>query len=279
MLDLTDFLTHATDLTSGVFSAQVESVNTDGTIDISFRAGQVFGVEVLSSYTPGTGDVVQVARKGSGRYLVLGSVRRSNLGSLHISSSLAMPWTVDPVPRVADPDDNPTGLADPFIVSATSTGSYRQSDGWNGQSSDVRQSAYSTSYGWYTGCWFYGTKAQALRDQTVTRLRIHLKRAPGSSTGSAGAEPLYVYPHIHTSRPGSAPSLKSSAGGVRAPYRIAGVAIGDSATFDLPRQWGQALADGVIKGFAIRRNNRGDYVILYSKSEYTNSGRLTLDWN
>lgn len=259
---------------SGVFSARIEGVNADGTVDLSYRGSLIFGAQVLGWYTPASGAIVKVARLNVGTYLVLGSTRTSNPTSVDVIASYSLPWNVQPVSRGIDLTDNPGGKTDPYLVTAYSSASFRQRGGWD--NTKVIQGAYTTSYGWYTGCWFYGLKPQALRGVTVESLKIHIKREVGSTR--AGAIPIYFWPHPYTSRPGEAPRVYDSINGQRAPSRVPGVLVGNTATYNLPKVWGQALVEGRIKGFAVRILDRNNYCVLSSVNDYPASGRLTIDW-
>ncbi len=280
--DLADFLAPPSDADNPVISAVVEDVHANGTVDLSFSGGLAFDVPVLGWYTPATGDVVRVLRPSRTQFLVLGTTRVSNPATVRVAASRTMSWTVEAAPAAPDPVDNPSGLVSPFVVSAESSGAYRSADAWANRS-DLYQGAFNTSLGYYTGCSFYGTKPQSAKGVTVTRCRIQMRRQQ-SSHGTTAPAYLYVFPHAHTSRPSGAPVLRTDAiNGVRGPIRVGPLSRGEASTlpgFDLPKQWGQALVDGLVKGFAIRRDVTGleNYVILDGRASYADSGRLSIEF-
>lgn len=278
MTDFAGLFRRPRDDDNEIVSAMVENVNVNGTVDLSMRGGIVTNVPVLAWYTPATGDIVQAARRSPGQYLVLGSTRKTNPTSVTLIAGFGIPWIVDPVPRTPDSGDNggSTTLANPFIVTALATGAWRHADGWHGHSASPRQGAFTPAHGWFSGLWFYGTKPQAAAGRTVTRLRIEIRREAG---GSSGVEPLYIYPHVHAGQPRNPPYLRRETYGVRGPHRVAGLAVGDTATFDLPKEWGQALVDGYVKGFGVRRNEQSAYAVLSTPQQYARTGRLIINWS
>ncbi len=280
-MELADFLRPLQDSGDPVMSAVVEDVKVDGTVDLSFSGGLASDVPVLGWYTPATGDVVRVLRVGRTQFLVLGTTRVSNPATVRVATSRTLSWKVNAAPDAPDPTDNPTGLVSPFVVSADSSRSYRSTDGWSRD--DPYQGVFSSSLGYWRGCWFYGKKPQAAKGVTVTRCRIQVRRQ-NSSHGNNSPSYLYVYPHAHETRPSGDPIFRTDAiNGVRGPARIGPLNRGEASTapgLDLPKQWGQALVDGYVKGFGLRRDVTGleNYVILDGKVAYADSGKLSIDF-
>lgn len=264
MIDLSDLISEA--LNSGADlpqSAVIDSVNADGTVDLQYLGGLALSVPVVGSYTPSSGDVVQVMRRGPSSLLVLGPVRVTNATSTKVRTDLTVVYNVGPVPS-AESDTKGT-----YTIYASNSGAYRSADGW-GSRNDVLQGAYTPRYGYYRGCWFYGATAfDKLKGRTVKRIRISLKRKIGS--GVYAAEPISIWTHKNATKPKGAPYLVSKIATVR-------LAVEDSGTFDLPVSAGQALANGSVKGFAIRDDSTGNYLALYGENAWKDSGKLTIDW-
>ncbi len=282
-MDLADFLRPRLDRGDLLISAVVEDVKPDGTVNLSFLGGLAFSVPVLGWYVPSTGDVVRVLRVSPTEFLVIGTARVSNPATIRVVTSRTMSWAVDAPLAAPDPGDNPSGLVSPFVVSAEQSRSYRSGTGW--ERDDVYQGAHesATSVGYWTGCWFYGTKPQSAKGVRVRRARMEMRRA--GAGGVSADEPLYLWPHAHATRPGGAPVvLTGSIGGVRPPVRVGTLAWAETATtsdglagFDLPVAWVQALVDGEdVRGFCLRENSTANYLFLDSKADFAASGRLTI---
>ena len=285
-IDLADFLRPPTDAAEPVASAVIENTHPDGAVDLSLRGGLLFRVPVLGWYTPSIGDVVFVLRRNAAQWLVLGTARTSNPATVRTVTSRSMSWTVEAPPPTADPTDNPTGSpAGQLTVSANSSGAYRSADGWGRSGSrslglsDLAQGAYSTSLGYYTGCWFLGTKPGAIKGSSVTRTQITLRRQQSSHGTTAGVS-LYLWPHAHFDKPSGAPSLVTGeVNGVRGPVKLGPAIRGQLlSAVDLPKQWGQALVDGKIGGFAIRQNNTAEYAIVDGRDVHADSGKLLISY-
>jgi hypothetical protein len=263
-MDLARALASA-DTLSTIAAATVVDLAADGTVTVDLGGGRVVpGCRVLATYSPTTGDSVEVLRRDANSFLVLGNVRTTQATTVEVSNSLALAWTVQP----AYSDGASSGSK---IVSATDTQSYRSSDKW--ERDDVYQGAYSSSVslGYFRGCYFYGSTAFAsLNGKRCTRLRIRVSRK--GSGGIAGAEGVYIAPHAHGSRPSGSPLWRASA------RNVGSLAWGANGTFDLPVSWGQGLIDGTIKGFGHLRDSSSDYAIFDSLASDSASGRLTLDW-
>lgn len=253
-------------------AAVVDQVNSDGTVNLRLRGGIVTNVECLEFYSPATGDVVQAVRKNAAQYLVFGKVRTSAVTTVGVTSALAMPWKIDSVPAAADPVDNPgPNIANPFIVSAVESRSYRSGTGW--EYADVYQGGWpgSTQYGYWTGAWFYGSKPRAAAGVRVTRFRITLRRKSGVGV-NYGGHPAVFRRHNRDTRPAGPVGIFS--GG----YRTGSFANGGTYTVDLPVQWGQQLITGQIRGICVNSNSTSDYLAFDGRSAYSSSGTLTINW-
>ena len=247
---------------SATSPAFIQSIDADGTVGIDFGGARtVDRCAVLSTYTPVIGDAVEVLRRDSGSYLVLGAVRDSNPTTVTVGTSLAIPYNVIPATATA---------ANPLVVSASSTRSWRENEGW--YRNDPRQGSYSTAWGYHRGCYFYGSSAfSALAGQTCTRLRVTLYR--DNHGGISGPERVYVGPHVHASQPAGAPYFPKGA------QNVGTLAWGASGTFDLPVAWGQGLIDGIYKGLGHLYMGTADYSIYLAVGAQPLAGQITLDWS
>lgn len=238
--------------------ATITKVNADGTVDLALDGGIAEAVAVLNPYVPRAGDPVIVVRRGAGRLLVLGSVRTSNDPTVDVQESLTLAWNVT--------DSTPT-IASPFVVAATQTRSTR---GASWDRPEIYQGALVPNSGYWRGLFFYGSAADALRGRTVTRIRIQLSRR--NDGGSAGPVPVYIAPHIHPTRPASEPVFTARA------TQVGTLPRAGSGTFDLPVGWGQALANGTVKGFGTAYDGTADYLILNALTADAGQGTLIVDW-
>jgi hypothetical protein len=268
--NLLDVLSGLTNPDDAPRSGIIAGVNTDGTVDLSYLGGIVTNVPVVSTYTPTSGDVVQIMRRGTASLLVLGAVRTSNTGGGTVSADFVVSYNVDAVPS-AITGGGTAGSTGVLSVIPYTAGSYRRTDGW--AKSDVRQGVYysSTQLGYYHGAWFYGVNAfSQLKGRTITRVRIYLSR--DSSGGVFAAEPIHIYRHKNATKPSGDVYFFGSQ--VSAPK----LAVSSSGIFDLPISVGQELASGYAKGLGLLHNGTSDYLILNGLSSYANSGRLDISW-
>lgn len=251
-------------------SAIITGINTDGTVSLNYLGGTANNVPVLSTYTPTSGDVVQIMRRGPSSLLVLGAYRTVNTAGGTVASDFVISYNVDAI-AIPITGGGTSGSTGTLSVLAANTGSYRRTDGWS--RNDVRQGVYytSTQLGYYHGAWFYGVGAfNQLRGRTITRVRIYLQR--DSSGGNFAAEPIHIYRHKNATRPtGDVYFLGQQ---VSAPK----LAVSSSGIFDLPISVGEELASGYAKGLGLLYNGTGDYLILSSLASYANSGRLDISW-
>ena len=247
-------------------TAKIYRLYTDGTVDLDLGGGRIFGpVNVLSTYTPTTGALVSIMTYPNGQKIVLGLTRTANATTQRETVGLAFPYNVLP---------GTGGVANPYVVPAASSGSYRSADGWAFLSDGtVAQGAYSTAYGYYKGCWFHGDSAfAALAGRTVTRIALTVARKnPGG--GVSGAQMHTAALHAHGTRPAGEPTF------VTGGSDIGSLAWGAAAEFDLPVWWGQALVNGTAHGVGLLRlaSGNGNYS-LCQPAGVSSSGQIRIWW-
>jgi hypothetical protein len=250
-------------------SAVIIGANTDGTVTLSYLGSVLNNVPVISTYTPTTGDVVQIMRRGASSLLVIGAYRTTNPAGGTVASDFVILYNIDAVPG-AITGGGTTGATGVLTVMPVSAGSYRRVDGW--ARSDVRQGAYytSTQLGYYHGGWFYGASAfNALRGRTITRVRFYLER---QQAGTYSAQPIYVYGHKNATKPsGDIYFTGKKQGSISAVWPSAGA-------YDLPVSVGTNLASGNYKGVGLLYNGTNDYMVFSSIAQYADSGRLDITW-
>jgi hypothetical protein len=246
-------------------TATIYRLYTDGTVDLNLGGGRIFGpVKVMATYTPTTGAQVAVLTYPNGQKIVLGEFRTANATTQRETVGITFPFNVLPS----------AGGTNPLVVAAASSGSYRNADGWAYLSDGtVAQGAYSTAYGYYKGCWFYGDTAfAALAGRTVTRIAMTVVRK--SAGGISGAQVITAAIHAHGTRPSGEPTFLS--GGVN----IGSLAWGASAEFDLPVAWGQSLVNGTARGVGLLRlaSGNGNYS-LQQPAGVSSCGQLRIWWS
>lgn len=248
-----------------VWLATITSIDAGGTVGIDLGGGRTIDVaSVLSSYTPRVGDVVQVLRRDGSTWLVLGDVRDSNQTTVDVTTSLSFPFNVAPAAPA---------VANPFVVDSNNIQSWRNNEGWSGaaESNNAAQGAFSTTWGYYRGCYFYGSTAfSALKGATCTGITIRLHR--DGSGGIAGGERQWIAPHTHATQPSGAPYFPVGA------TNVGSLAWNGIGTFALPTIWGQRLIDGVYKGFGHLYLGTADYSICVGLGSDALSGRLSISW-
>lgn len=248
--------------------ATIENINADGTVDLRLADGVRYNVECSSLYTPQSGDSVRVLRADPFTLFVLGTTRTSNNTTVTVQNNVLIPYNVlKPIVDAPDPIIRTgTNYFDPV-----STRSYRSLDGWS--RSEIYQGAYSSGYGYWRGCYFYGTAPQSLRGKIVTGGSIRVHRM--STGGNSANVPQYIAPHAHYSRPSGAPYFVAGA-------RLSGyVDWGQALELPLPASWLQHIVNGTasVRGFGHLVNATGSrYSINYSKGGDTHTGRLTIRW-
>ena len=253
------------DTAAAVSSAVVADVAADGTVTIDLGGSRLIPrTRVLSTYSPVTGDGVEVVRRDANSFLVVGAVRTSAPTTVEVSDSIGLAWDVLPAYGEA-------AASGQLIVNATDTQSYRTSDKW--ARDDVYQGALSssTSYGYNRGCYFYGTAFAALIGKRCTGLQVRVSRK--NAGGPSAAADVYIAPHAHTTRPTGSPIWRAPA------LKVGAVALGAYAYLDLPVPWGQGLIDGTIRGLGHLRDTTGDYAVFNSLAADAWSGTLVLDWS
>lgn len=249
------------DSPGSVTAATVAQVNADGTVIVDFGAGRRSGPSrCMTSYTPLPGDVVEVQRRDSSSWLVLGAVRSSNTSTQTAVLSVRTPYNVRPSVAVANP----------FTVSAIATVSWRDNDGWS--RTMPYQGAYSPGNTYWRGLAFYGAAAfAALAGRTCTSLTINLQR--NSAEGSSAATGLWVAPHVHDTQPTTPPSWADD------PVLVGSLTnTAPAYAFTLPTTWGQMLIDGRAKGFGLLRLTSADYLRCKSFAELPASFQLKIGW-
>jgi len=246
-------------------TAKIHRVYADGTVDLDLGGGRIFGpVNVLSTYTPTTGALVSIMTYPNGQKIVLGALRTANATTQRETVGLAFPFNVLPGTGSA---------ANPLVIPAASSGSWRSADGWAYLGVTVAQGAYSTAYGYYRGCWFYGDGAfAALAGRTVTRAALTIARE--SAGGVSGAQLHSVALHAHGTEPGGEPTFVSDA------FDFAPLGWGAAGEFDLPGGYGQALVNGAAHGVGLLRmaSGNGNYS-LCQPAGVSDSGRLRIWWS
>ena len=255
------------DTTTTLQTASIESINSDGTVDLRLVDGVRYSVPVGSWYTPATGDSVKVMRADPFSLFVLGTVKDTNATTVNVATNFLFPYNVTSVP-VSDPG----GDSGTETFQVTDTKSWRHLDGWS--RIDVYQGAYSSSYGYWSGCYFYGSAPQnTLKGKTVTSGTIRLHRK--SEGGNSANVPQYIAPHAHKSQPSSSPNFTASA------RNVGLLDWGEAHEFSLPKAWLQKLVDGdpKVHGFGHRISATGSkYSIAYNDGGDSNTGRLTIHW-
>jgi len=246
-------------------TAKIYRVYADGTVDLNLGGGRIFGpVNVLSTYTPTTGALVSVMTYPNGQKIVLGATRTANATTQRETVAAAFPFNVRP---------GTSSVANPYVIPAAASGSWRSADGWAFLGGTVAQGAYSTAYGYYKGLWFYGDSAfDALAGRTVDRIAVTVARE--SAGGVSGAQLHTVALHAHGTRPGGEPTFVT--GGLD----TAPLAWGAAGEFDMFADWGQSLVDRRAHGVGLLRlaSGNGNYS-LCQPAGVSNSGQLRIWWS
>lgn len=257
------------DSPSVVRPATVVGINADGTVVVEFGSGLKSGAcPVLAGYTPVCGDSVQVLKRDTSSWLVLGSVRSSNATTQNLVIGCRTPRNIMP---------SVSGVPNPFVMSAVGAGSWRDADGWS--QAAPYQGAYSTRYGYYRGLWFYaGAAAPILGRRCTGPPTIHLNRhtAIGAGgVGSSGPIGVWIAPHAHPTQPGDPPVF------LDAPVMVTTMTApsgGSTADPGLLQAWGQGVCDGTIAGFGLLQLTTADYLRMQSPAEDATCGRVSIPW-
>ncbi|MFF3884020.1 hypothetical protein [Streptomyces sp. NPDC001914] len=224
---------------------------------------------VAVGLTVAAGNIVLMARLGSLYYVVI-------VVPVAPTSTPATPPPADTAPPDtgdAPPAPKPTVRTGTLTCVPTSTACYRdgswRSDGDPTNSFDLYQGRYGgSSYGRNTGAAFYGSKPHTLSGATCTKATLKVKRLSAGDFASRSATLRLV---SQTSRPSGAPTLNETTSGPS-------LKIGDSTTFTLPTNWGQALIDGTRGGIAIAVSSDDPYIHLAGRGSWSAAMTLTLSW-
>jgi hypothetical protein len=262
-------LIHRPDTPKVAARAVVQQVYTNGTVDLQLSDGVAYGIEVGEWYTPATGDTVRVIRTDPYNLFVLGRARTSLPGTVQVQNSFLFPYNVYAVPDTAPPaPELATGVSQ---FNPVQTRSWRSLDGWSRY--EVYQGTHSASYGYWRGCYFYGTAPLSLRGKIVTSASIRIRRM--GSAGVSTNAPQYIAPHAHATQPRTSPYFTATA------RRLGYADWGTAVELPLYVPWVQALVNGsaTVRGFGHAINATGAYYsINYARGNDATSGRLTIHW-
>ena len=249
-------------------SATITAVYADGTVDVDLGADRIVaGCPVLAPYAPVVGAPVQLIRRDLQTWLVLGATLTTANTTVDVARSWGLPYAV-----LAQPTGSAAGDATGTLtVNAAAIASFRENEGWSKYPTAPLQGAYSTTWGYYRGLYFYGANAFAShKGRKITRARNRHSRYDHG--GIAGGERQWLAAHAHATRPSSSPIFTSAA------TNVGTLAWSTALDFDLPLYVGQALADGRAKGIGHLYFGTADYSICKGLAADALSGRLILDW-
>lgn len=234
-------------------------------------AGVTAAVRVVTGVTVAVGDTVLVVRHGSSRFL-----------TGIIPAAPALPPTAPapdpdaPPPPESDPSPPPKPTVTTGVLSCApvQTATYRnggwRTDGGSVTAYDLYQGRYGgSSFGRMTGCAFYGTKPRSLKDATVTRAVIKVRRL---SSGDFAARAPTLRLVTQATRPGGAPTLNES---------TAGPSLAVNATnsaFVIPNSWAQAIIAGTRGGIAIHVDADSPYIRTAGRASWSAAWTLTISW-
>lgn len=154
--------------------------------------------------------------------------------------------------------DPPAKTPSPVSTGVTSYGAWR--DGRRDSGSAPRQSKYNSSFGPYTGAWFYDNLRGHTSGKSVRSMTISLGRSKTSNGISGGARVrLYL---TGASRPGSGPPSRYSS--VWSPGTLA---RGQRKTFTIPSVWQDHLASGQAKGIVCYSTARSESIVFSSTAD------------
>lgn len=139
-----------------------------------------------------------------------------------------------------------------ITIKSNSGDTYRSSvyNNWK-KDNTARQGDYG--YGDCNGCWFFGSQFNQLKDKSISKIELTIKRISG---GSYAAVPIVVKTHNYSSRPSGKPSYGSSCGSVK-------IAVGDSGKLTITNSTIlNAISNGTVKGFGIQSSyNSSNYAV------------------
>lgn len=152
-------------------------------------------------------------------------------------------------------DDNqaPSTSTKKVVTIKSNSGDTYRSSVYNNWKKDntCRQGDYG--YGDCNGCWFFGSQFNQLKDKSISKIELTIKRISG---GSYAAVPIVVKTHNYSSRPSGKPSFGSDCGSVK-------IAVGDSGKLTITNSTIlNAISNGTVKGFGIQSTyNSSNYAV------------------
>lgn len=152
-------------------------------------------------------------------------------------------------------DDNqaPSTSTKKVVTIKSNSGDTYRSSVYNNWKKDntCRQGDYG--YGDCNGCWFFGSQFNQLKDKSISKIELTIKRISG---GVHAAVPIVVKTHNYASRPSGKPSFGSSCGSVS-------IAVGDSGKLTITNSTIlNAISNGTVKGFGIQSTyNSSNYAV------------------
>lgn len=162
-----------------------------------------------------------------------------------------------------DPDPDPPRPS-PVTTTPTATGAWR--DGKRDHGEPPRQSKYSSSFGPYTGAWFFDNLRGHTSGKSVSTMTITLTRSK-TSNGISGGARVRLYLTSASSPKSSPPSRYSS---VWSPGTLA---RGQRKTFTVPAVWAQHLAAGQARGIVCYSSTRSESIV------FTESAPIRITFN
>ena len=155
--------------------------------------------------------------------------------------------------QTTDGNQAPTTSTKKTITIKSNSGDTYRSSVYNNWKKDntTRQGDYG--YGDCNGCWFFGSQFNQLKDKTISKIELTIKRISG---GSYAAVPIVVKTHNYSSRPSGKPSFGSNCGSVK-------IAVGDSGKLTITNSTIlNAISNGTVKGFGIQSTyNSSNYAV------------------
>ena len=155
--------------------------------------------------------------------------------------------------QTTDGNQAPTTSTKKTITIKSNSGDTYRSSVYNNWKKDntARQGDYG--YGDCNGCWFFGSQFNQLKDKTISKIELTIKRISG---GSYAAVPIVVKTHNYASRPSGKPTYGSSCGSVN-------IAVGNSGKLTITNSSIlNAISNGTVKGFGIQSAyNSGSYAV------------------
>lgn len=155
--------------------------------------------------------------------------------------------------QTTDGNQAPTTSTKKTITIKSNSGDTYRSSVYNNWKKDntARQGDYG--YGDCNGCWFFGSQFNQLKDKTISKIELTIKRISG---GSYAAVPIVVKTHNYSSRPSGKPSFGSNCGSVS-------IAVGNSGKLTITNSTIlNAISNGTVKGFGIQSTyNSANYAV------------------